>query len=706
MSTWLVNYGGVDYTPKALGLTLLGGEWRSGGPSTVRLKAARKFDAAELCAYSTAVTLKRDGSAWFRGTVRPVTKSARGARESHDYLIEDAWADLEILTYQEQWFIRQSDFVGAAYSPRVILGVNAGGTKITVGAQITEALTFAISAGVSLQVGSIPAGMTLWPSEVVGMSCAEVIRTSLRYYPNWIPWLDHTTSPPTFHVTPVDSATARSRSVIGAADVDVTQMNDRVPTGVRIVYETAAMIDDEVYRTMTIDQAPAPTGTTEAIKAALAAAAPKGMLVTHVELQGMKMQIQKQQVVTRTLPTSETGAIAYLKSKFPVIKDIPDAHIDVTAWSTVVIEEDGDAVDPVDIKLTRQYGANRTDLPRELVKGAVAEWMRKKVGRVLVEFTAEGAGAISEEHRSKLGTLPKNLTLNCTNAVTKIYKGVSGYQAGDAVPTGVAAAYLATVQAGCNYAGSIRIKENDVGATRWHGCKLNLTGGAAAWSSMDAPIHSVTWDLASKDVTLGFGPCPDYSVQDYLEFLRLLNKREHTEYTTAERTSDELGSEATVSARGDTVGPLDTPETVTGGGGGASAPPPTGAFFGMTTVDGVRYLQGGTVSAGSGSDTAANIALTNSSGVPLHAAGQHMYVNALGDGILSDGVILAGFDLTSASVGYNATVPSNTLPLAAGATGKRCYVDLGVFTATGFLPNAAGNIQISYCPGAFNVSRY
>lgn len=71
-------------------------------------------------------------------------------------------------------------------------------------------------------------------------------------------------------------------------------------------------------------------------------------------------------------------------------------------------------------------------------------------------------------------------------------------------------------------------------------------------------------------MVVSFGPNPDYSVQDFLEFLRLLNKREHTEYTVAERTGNEFGDEDGISAKGDSVGPYDTPETITGGGSGGS----------------------------------------------------------------------------------------------------------------------------------------
>lgn len=146
---------------------------------------------------------------------------------------------------------------------------------------------------------------------------------------------------------------------------------------------------------------------------------------------------------------------------------------------------------------------------------------------------------------------------------------------------------------------------------------------------------------------------------------------------------------------------------VTGGGGAADM---VGAFYGMITgTDGHTYLQGGSVTGGTGVHTAANIKVIDSGTGPTRAAGTHMYVIATGDGITADGVLLPGWNLTNATnpvtIGYSTTVPDNTLPTAASWTEKLCHIDLGVFTADRFLPAAAGNIQISHCLGSYSVSR-
>jgi hypothetical protein len=143
----------------------------------------------------------------------------------------------------------------------------------------------------------------------------------------------------------------------------------------------------------------------------------------------------------------------------------------------------------------------------------------------------------------------------------------------------------------------------------------------------------------------------------------------------------------------------------------AQAPAPTtevnsGAFYGLIDDEGTIYLQGGTVTAGDGSHTFPRIQVTNSSGVPLHTSGHHLYIKVTGDCVTADGVLLQGFNLTSATQHNASSVPPNTLPTATEATGKDCYIDLGEFTETTFNPSGIGNFEVSFCPGSFGISRY
>ncbi len=171
MSTWAIN----GSTPQSLGLRLVGGEFRSGSASTVRLESVlADFDAGTVFAYEQSVSITRDSVLLFQGTVRELPRSGSDASETQSFVIEDAWALLERTTYQELWTVNG----GSVLLPQVVLGMDHLGNRINVGAQIELVIAFAAdTAGIDIQCGTMPAGLDLWPSEAVSQSCAEVIRT-------------------------------------------------------------------------------------------------------------------------------------------------------------------------------------------------------------------------------------------------------------------------------------------------------------------------------------------------------------------------------------------------------------------------------------------------------------------------------------------------------------------------------------------------
>ena len=143
------------------------------------------------------------------------------------------------------------------------------------------------------------------------------------------------------------------------------------------------------------------------------------------------------------------------------------------------------------------------------------------------------------------------------------------------------------------------------------------------------------------------------------------------------------------------------------GTGGTGGPPATGAFFGFYTVvddpipanDGDIYLQGGTIN---GKDVATDnlwlydISLDKWKGTD----GQHLYVPVTGAFEVADGVALPGFVVSSVGAPAYGTPPSDTFPAVTSettASNGTCYVSLGVFTETSFLPAASGNRTVSLC---------
>ncbi len=425
------------------------------------------------------------------------------------------------------------------------------------------------SNGVDLQVGTLPTGVNFIPSEYVDMVTSEVIMLSLKQHPDWIPWIDHSTTPPTFNVTKVGDMSAVSLNVNGGDPVlnfNVIQRDDLLPESVRIVYEYASQFDSEVYRNIVIDKYPADGPD-----------AGPGVLQASVPLSGTQMQIQKSRVQTRLLPTSQETAKEWLKLKFPYLRNVRDTVFNVTEWSKELVVDDEEHPEPINPNATRITVDDADDLHRELIRGSIEDWMQRKVGEVLIKAAIEPTGSptIEEIEAINIGVPPIKVT--ATNALTKVYKGITQWTPAAEPPSGIAEQTYRAIYASMPHQGTLTLLEQEVGTSTYHGRKLNLTGGYITWASMNAPIHSVDFDIEAGTTTLSFGPVPHLAPADFIEMERMLRYRPITWWTFEERASKLIGAEGSASAKGDTVDGYDTPVSVTYGGGNSS---PSGCNFG------------------------------------------------------------------------------------------------------------------------------
>lgn len=556
MITWQLN--GTDLG--TIGLRLISGSFRTMGPSVMRIERSSAFDATELLAYGTAVTLTRVVDSvptkFFQGKVTSVPKGGNAESEYQVYDIEDAWAELEQTIYQEEWALGASTVL----MPKFVLGIIYDGSdwvNADAGAQIESVINYAISQGINLQLGSVPTGQLLIPSEYSNTSCAEVIALCLKQHPDWIPWIDHSTTVPTFNVTKVSDMSAASIAVDGSGSVgtfNVIKRDDLLPASVRIVYEFANQIDDEVYRNIVVDKYPL--------------AGPDGgprVLQATIPLQGMQMQMQKSRIQTRALPTDNASLKAWLKLKIPRLADVPDGEIEVVAGSVVksLVTGSDTHPDPINENAPRLEPSDVDDLPRELVKGSVEDWMRKMTGKVKVEFKIRPNNTTTAANREILEAgIPPAIVVTATNATTKLYKGITQWVVSGDVPTGIAQQTYDAIHSSMLYQGTVQIFEEETGGTRYHGKKLNITGGVTAWATMGAPVHSVDFDLDAGSTTISFGPVPYLAPADFIEMQRIMRYRPVKWWSFEERQSNQFGGASKASSAGDSVGVYDLPETV------------------------------------------------------------------------------------------------------------------------------------------------
>jgi hypothetical protein len=493
------------------------------GPAALALTA----DLPTGFAYAATIIIRlNNGSTnprWFYGRMGTAPRSGSGPEESIQYTLDGPWWYLQRCMYQQSWKVYSSGGGGGivdANKARVILCQSAAGARIDSGAQIEDAIDWAITRGAPITKGTVDAGCTLPFDERVNISCAEVIQTMLRYTPDVIPWFDYTTSPyPTFHCRKRANLTAVSKAITALAALNpITPRNDLQVPGVTISYEKLNAWDESTYQTIELDTA----GTTTSIDSVFCA----------FELQGSTATFVKQDITVGDFP--KPGGTYNWNDK--------------TWWKSLVPE----LVKIADADLTIEEGARSgtgTTLDHYLLKGTVRDWMSVTCEEQTI--SAKISGIIRDEDDVEVKVLfrvPVSIKLVATSATTRTYSHMSSFDSGEATPTGVAAALYAAWNT-LHYQGVCRTVEEEVAGTLVPGAKLNLTSGRTEWATMAAMIVETEEDIDSGVTTARFGPPARIEADSLVALLRALRARQGP-VNLLTRTTGEVGGENTVDLSG------------------------------------------------------------------------------------------------------------------------------------------------------------
>lgn len=193
--------------------------------------------AAPVFAVGDELILRRGSVGWFRGKVQKPEAYGTAKTEGDAYLVRNAWHDLSRTTYQQNWCINGVPQL----TPRVTLGQNQFGQKISVGRQISEILTYALTKGVLVAPGALPEAVDCWLEEVRDLTCAGAIRKVLRLMPNAVGWCDYSAGGvPVLAVQPNDALAAVTLDATAGDTLaefsGIGPRSDLVPAGVTFIY--------------------------------------------------------------------------------------------------------------------------------------------------------------------------------------------------------------------------------------------------------------------------------------------------------------------------------------------------------------------------------------------------------------------------------------------------------------------------------------
>ncbi len=453
-----------------------------GAVSTASWECCSPCDSAPVWPFGTAVTvLRRTGGTpeiLFQGKIVSARGDGTPTSEKIAYTAADAWWDLEREIYcQTRKIANAEGTLSDAIYARALLCQADDGTRLTAAA-MCEALTdYAASLGIALQSGTFDAPVTPPWDEIIDKTVAEVILRTLLWQPDAVPWIDHSTVPPTLNVTRRGSMTATAVALTALSQCHVRAYPELQISGCVVTFEFSNA------RGRTVAEQTA--GDPDAL----------GCARMTIPLEHESGQPGPSQEI-KTVALGDYTEVAWWQKMFPWLPS--DAQLD--DFLVTPVQPDG--------------------FTNILTAGVITGWMQDELGLDAGSFTVEcNVVEMSVDGRTYTKkALSRTFTL--TNAHSKNYIGRYEPSWSEAPPAGLAAAFYAAAGA-LQYGGNIAFSEEECVAGRaLLGRVVNVTGGLTAWATMRAAVVAVDEDFDAGTTDVELGPAAHLSPQDMTALIR------------------------------------------------------------------------------------------------------------------------------------------------------------------------------------------
>lgn len=472
------------------------------------------FDADTVLQPDATVKIYRDGVKWFEGVVTQTPLTALPTAEFHGYVVSGPWYHFENNTYKQPWL----DVGGQVNIGHIIMNLTVGPALLPINLQMENICDWIIGifgASPPFQKGTIQPVAYPPLSEVNGITCAAAMRSQLRWAPDAVVWFDYSTSPPTIHVKQRSQLTGVT---IPIPDQDMSACSivpryDLIRPSVSIHYERVGSVNGQNRLEVVFDTWPLDKTGDE-----------PGALNLPMSLQGPIRNVSFASLLCETIDTNSVG---WWQDRIPGLKDARIANISI-ASVTRKLDDDTDS----------------QALPRELLEGQITDWMnfdweRETISaKITYELYDKAASDPSKITLGKLVEQTHSVQLIATDAVTDDYQNVTTSDTGDPLPVGMAQ-FLYEALSVLHYDGTFRLVEEEVTGQVGMGNVVNLSGGRAAWTTMNALVQSITEDVDSGSTQVVIGPPKHLGHDDLMELLRVGRRFRWTQAATQE--NGELG---------------------------------------------------------------------------------------------------------------------------------------------------------------------
>lgn len=434
----------------------------------------------------------RDDERYFSGKITqiPCAYSTQSAYKT--YIVSGTYGYLQHLVFQQPWQYLKSDANDETVPINrslCILGQDETGKPITAKQCIAAIIAYAKAHKIPIECGSITGFDFYFPCETIkDCSCAESLQKILHWAPDAVVWMDYAAKIPTIHFSRHASLKTTTLDFSKLSEFSLIPRNDLKISSVVLKYEHTHSNENGSWKTTTVDAYPQ-SATGEELNA----------LVLTIELEGSRTHIQEQWIAVDPI---KTNSIDWWKQHFPTLASIPSDKIHIT-----------------DIKRS-------TELPNELIEGAIAPWMRCNADYETItaqlSYTTDN---VSVENQ------PIALKLCSTDAVTKTYRKFVCFNAGVEPPKQLAKTLYESTRC-LQHEGSLKFIQNEI-VPSFMGQTINLIHGNSAWENLQLPVQEENIHLDSGTTWLKFGAPKQLGPNDLVQLMHTNRTRHITEDVNA-----------------------------------------------------------------------------------------------------------------------------------------------------------------------------
>lgn len=501
------------------------------------------------------------------------------------YAFENAWHFLGNLPYQQRYASYNTVGEVLEYKPvsELLLFTELDGADvlqaIDAGEQIENILQYVIDVFAAqgmaqpFIIGTVDADIPFPSYQAREMLCAAAILKCLELSPDITCWFDYSTAisstpTPTIHFRKRANLTARSLAIENGTDhesLEIVPREDLVPRSVVLTYKVSNSVDGNVWVLYLVDKY-GPNGQSHASDPV------EGLdvLIQTIELQGYSQNSVYGSLAVEAVDAN-AGTQAARKtwwSKF--FPEFVGNKLRNVVFGTATIKDKAGGTVSLATYPNRLLPESGTLLPWMEMSSTPVEgvWVNIEVEVAYNEYDVEGTGGspwsatngnIVNKHTT---AKPRKLkaTAVVTNGSSGAYSSLGSFVAGETVPgftgfdgSGVAqftdgiASRVYTALATLQYEGrDVRVQDEPSSATAdgpliglQH--KLNLTGGATAWETMNAQVQTVTEDLGSGRTHVTFGPARHINAGDWAAMFQF-NRLRRVWQNPALRETADLGT--------------------------------------------------------------------------------------------------------------------------------------------------------------------